>query len=272
MVTARFAACALGLAAALGPLRAAAPAPGPGTLVLSPGSPGGGRLYPTWPLVLEATLWLEPAQGPAGPAAQPLKLTAKQGRWRDALTVTVRDAQGATVRWPLHLAAQDGGELALGVDEAVGAAWWLTGEETAALAAGDYVVTVGFDPRQVDGLPAEPTALRSEEFRLQVAPEPAPLSAELRQEKLYQLGRLALLQGDLAPIGGLVDQLLGLDPQSIAARRLKAAALLHEGQADAALLQLDEALALYLKRFPKACPPGGLLAERAAAAQALPPP
>ncbi len=259
MVARHCATCLAMVALGLGPV-AAAPAPPAAQppaprLLVSPGSPGGAQLHRSWPLLLEATLWLEPGAGEPAP----LRLTARQGAWRDALTVTVRHDQGAPAAWPLHPVPRAGAELLLEPDRAVTVAWWLTAEETAALAPGDYEVTVTLDPQRIDGLPAP---AHSEVWRLQVVAEPTPLSADLQQEKLYLLGRLALLQGEVGPVAGLVDQLLRLDPQSVGARRLQAAVLVRAGQPAEALRLLDEALALYFRRFPNACPPAALLAER----------
>ncbi len=237
-------------------------------LVLSPGALGGGQLYQSWPLIFSVSVWPEV---PAG-AAAPFSLKAKQGAWCEALVVTVKDTAGALAKWPLHLVKQDAAELALEAGGGATVEWWLAPEETKALAAGEYTITVAFDPQKVDGLPTDVSAVKADSFHIQVAREPAPLDPELQQEKPYQLARLCILRGDTAGASDLAAKILAFDPKSIGGRRLKAASLVRQGKASEALLQLDEALDIYTRKFPKACPPGGLLGERDQILSTLKPP
>lgn len=240
-------------------------------LVLSPGVLGGSPVYQSWPLIFSVRVWQKlPADASAAP--QPLTLKAKQGAWCEALVVTVKDATGAKARWPLHLVKQDAVELPLDAGGGATAEWWLAPEDTQALAAGEYVVTVAFDPQKLDGLPTDASAVKADAFHIQVTKEPAALDPELQQEKPYRLAQLCILRGDTAGASDLAAKLLALDAESIGGRRLKAALLIREGKASEALLQLDEALDIYARKFPDACPPGGLMGERDQILRTLKPP
>lgn len=246
----------------------APPAP---PLVLSPGAHGGAQLYQSWPLMLSVALWRE-APADAKVPLPPLTLKAKQGAWCEALVVTIKDAGGTEVKWPLHLVKRDDAQLTLDAVGGAKAEWWLAGEETKGLAEGDYSVTVAFDPQKVDGLPTEAGAVQVDSFTLQVAKEPAPLSPELQQDKLYETGRLSLTRGDLAAAADLAAKLLALDPESIPGLRIQAAALARQGKREDALAALEKALGIYDRKNPKGEPPVALLAERDEILQAMGPP
>ncbi len=228
-------------------------------LVLSPSVFGGSPLYRSWPLVLDVTLWREsPEEGETAPPA--LTLKAKQGAWCEALLVTLKDAGGAAVKWPLHLVKQDAAELSLGSDDSATAEWWLAPEETQTLAEGDYTVTVAFDPQKVDGLPTDAAAPRSDVWPVRVAKEPAPLTAQLTTEKLFRQAWFCLARGDLGNAAAMIDKLMAADPASIHGRQVKAMLLARQGKPLEALFQIDEAMDLYGRKYPHACPPDALLA------------
>jgi len=239
-------------------------------LVLSASTFGGSPQYQSWPLVLELTLWREPpTEGATAPP--PLTIKAKQGAWCEALVVTVKDGTGAAVQWSLHLVKQDDAGLTLAADGGATVEWWLSPEETQALPEGDYRISVAFDPERVDGLPTGDDAPRGDDCRLQVAKEPAPLDADTTAGKLYQQAWFCIVRDDKAGADGNVAKLMAADPESIGGRRLKAALLVRDGKASEALTLLDEALDIYDRKYPKACPPAGLLAARAQIAGTLKP-
>lgn len=231
--------------------------PPAGGLVLSPSAFGGESCYQGWPLVLELTLWRELPADANGPALEPLNIIAQQGTWRDALVVTVKNDEGGAVQWPLRLVAREGGQLTLAnAPETV--EWWLSPEETKALAEGHYTITVAFDPQKVGGLPTAP-APRSDACQLHLAKEPAQLDADLAAAKLYRQAWYCIVKGDTAGADGAIGQLLAADPKSIGARRLKAMLAAREGRVEEGLALVNEAIAIYLTKHPHACPPIGLL-------------
>lgn len=233
--------------------------PAAGALVLSPSAVGGSTRYQGWPLVLELTLWREASRPADAPPLEPLKITAKQGTWCEALVVTVKNGEGAAAQWPLHLVAQGSAALALAADDAATAEWWLAPEETQALPEGDYTLSVAFDPAKVDGLPSGATAPRADPCHLRVAKQPATLDADLAANKLYEQAWYCIVRGDKAGADDAIAKLLAADPRSIGARRLKAMLAAREGRVEEGLALIDEALDIYQAKHPKACPPVGLL-------------
>ena len=187
--------------------------------------------------------------------------------------MTIRDAAEAEVKWPLHLVRRDEAQLTLDADGGPATLeWWLAGEETQGLAEGDYTITVAFDPQKVDGLPTEAGTVQVDSFPLRVAREPALLSSELQQDKLYETARLSMTRGDLAAAADLGAKLLALDPESIPGLRIQAAALARQGKNADALAALERALGIYDRKNPKGEPPMGLLSERDEILQTLGPP
>lgn len=230
-------------------------------LVLSPGSFGGSRLYQSWPLILNATAWRKHPAKPEG-VAPPTAIKAKSGAWSEALVVTVKNAGGEVVRWPLHLVRRDAGELTLDVDASATVEWWLAPEETQSLAEGDYAITVAFDTGRVEGLPTVADAIQSDGYHLQVVKEPVTLDPEQQQNKLFLTAWLSMMQDDMKGVEEKAGKMLALDPQSIGGRRLKAMLLTREGKNAEAVTMLDDALEIYSRKYPDADPPGGLMEER----------
>lgn len=226
------------------------------TLVMSPGVFGGTSCYGGWPIVLELTLWRETPRDAAAP--EPLNIAAKEGTWREALRVTVTDGEGKAAPWPLHLVAQEGGQLTLAAGDIARVEWWLSPEETAAIPEGNYRLTVAFDPERVEGLPEGETAVRADPCHLRVRKEPAPLEGDLAAGKLYCQAWYNMVKGDRAAADAAIAQLLAADPQSIGARRLKALLAAREGRREEGLKFIREALEIYEKKHPNACRPVGL--------------
>jgi hypothetical protein len=255
---------ALIVLAAVGALaqEAAQPAPASGALVLSPGVFGGASCYQGWPLVLELSLWRETSPDAGAAPAEPLNLTAKQGTWCEALVVTVKNDEGAVVKWPLHLVAQDGAKLTLAAGETAPVEWWLAPEETEALPEGSYTLSVSFDPKAVDGLPTGAAAPRADPCHVRIVKEPAMLDADLAASKLYRRAWYFIVRGDKAGVDAALAQLMAADPRSIGARRLQAMLAAREGRVEDGLKLINEALGIYAAKHPKACPPAGLLSLR----------
>jgi hypothetical protein len=227
-------------------------------LMLSPSAQDGAQLYAGWPMVLELALWRQLPEGAQSSAPQPITIKAKSGSWSEALAVTVKGPSGNVVKWPLHPVKQDGVALTLGIDDAAGAAWWLSPEETTELAEGTYAISVCFDPKLVTGSLAQ----KSDNYYLSVKKEPVPLDNKSREDKDLSLASFNILKGDLSEARAVVSKVLASDPESIGGHRLNARLLDASGKLQEAASALDTALDIYYKKYPDACPPGGLLAER----------
>lgn len=247
------------------------PVEAPGQLVLSATAETGSELYTSWPLIVSVSLWrkaLTPDTQGKLPVVAPITLKAKQGAWRDALVVEVRNASGEPVVWPFHPVQQPETSVTLGVDETASAQWWLEPAETQALPVGVYAVTVSFRPNAVEGLPS---SLGSDRFHLKIEKEPAPLDQATATAKQLQMAESSLFKGDAKTAGSLVEQLLAREPENIGVLRLQAKLLMGEGKKLEAANALEEALHVYYKKYPNADPPLGLLHERSEAMKNLKP-
>ncbi|MHB8995664.1 MAG: tetratricopeptide repeat protein [Armatimonadota bacterium] len=265
-------ACAVLLLCAAGFAQDDQPAAAPATsrLILSPAAFGGTFCYQGWPLVLELTLWREPPPGDTDTPAEALNLTAKQGTWCEALVVTIKNEEGATVQWPWHLVSQDGAQFTLATGDSARVEWWLTPEETQALPEGSYTLSVAFDPQRVEDLPTGAAAPQADPCHLTLKKSPATLEADLASTKLYRQAWYSLVRKDKAGAEAAISQLLALDPKSIGARRLQALLAAREGRVEEGLKLIDEALALYATKHPHACPPFGLHSLREQLERQLP--
>lgn len=248
----------VGLAVALQSACLGAPkVPTAGELVLSPGTLYGSSLYNSWPLMLKVVLWREMPTNDQ--TVQPLNIKAKQGAWRDALVVTVKNSSNMVVKWPLNIVKQNDPAVTLGTDDSAQAEWWLTPEHTKAIPEGEYFISVAFDAERL----VEAPAASSDEYCIRVTKEPSPLDAETKEDKELQMAHLALLQNDTATASVIVQKVLAADPKSIGGNRMHAILLDTEGKTREAIGALDTAMDSYFAKYPKACPPAGILSLRA---------
>lgn len=234
----------------------------PGQLVISSSTETGARLYASWPLIISADLWRKiPVPDDQGqtPALSPITIKAKNGSWREALVLEVKNAAGDTATWPVHPVSHSDQSLVLGVDDSATARWWLDPDETEALPAGTYTLTVSFNPSLADGLPAY---MVRDRFYLTIEKEPNPLDPALESAKQYQMADFSLFKGDAKTAGEIVDKLLAADPENIGGLSLKSKLLAGEGKNLEAANTLGDALTVYNRKYPDADPPLGLLHQR----------
>ncbi|MEI6499554.1 MAG: hypothetical protein WCP21_00850 [Armatimonadota bacterium] len=251
--------CMGGFAQDQGQQPAAVPPAPIAQLVLSASVSGAATHYQGWPLVLELTLWREMPPEDTKTPPGPLAISAKQGSWSEALVVRVTDGKGSTVQWLLHLVKQEETQLSLPVGESSTVQWWLAPEDTKPLTEGDYTIGVAFDPQRVDGLPTGADAPRADTCVLHIAKEPAQLDAEAAANKLCQHAWYCVARDDRAGADADLTSLLAADPQSIAARRVKAFLLARDGKVQEGLALVDEAMRIYAAKHPKSCPPFPLI-------------
>lgn len=239
------------------------PVEAPGQLVISPGAEIGSRLYTSWPLFIKAGLWRK-ALLPDGqrnlPPIEPITLKATSGSWREALVLAVKDASGNSIAWPFHLVKQPDESVVLGVDDSESAQWWLDPSETRELVPGEYTITVSFNPDLMAGLPAY---IVSDRFHLRIEKEPSPLDPAAESEKQLEMAMFSMFKQDMNTANNIVDTLLSADPENIGGLRLKSKLLVHESKNREAVSALDNAMESYFKQYPDACPPAGILQERA---------
>ena len=227
-------------------------------LMLSPSVRDGARLYAGWPLIIDLAVW-RPLPDETSQVTSPVTIKAKGASWGSALVVTVKDSSGTAVKWPLHLEKVEEASVTVGQQDMADASWWLAPEETKSLPEGQYSISVAFDPRLLVG---DPPPSRSDNYYLTVAKEPAQLDKDLQEEKDLAFASFHLVRGETAAAGALTGKVLAANPESIGGHRLNGRLLFMSGKTNEALTAYGEALDIYYRKYPEACPPWPMLAER----------
>jgi hypothetical protein len=228
--------------------------------VLSISANGGGEveLFQGWPLLAHAEI-LHPAAFDASIPEAPLLVAAQQGPWSNALQIGALDDSGNVHTWPFHLAETPTSTLSLTVPEGAAVDWWISPEETTRLAAGSYQVIAYLDTRQVTNPGTWRGTVSSVPVAVRIAPEPASLSPEQLSLKYRLLAHYTLLRGDQAQALAHVETLLSRQPDDIAGLELKGDLLGVMGKVEEALQAYDQALRLYIQRYPDAHEPPHIL-------------
>ncbi len=239
-------------------LKPVTPASQSDILMLSPSIRDGAQLYAGWPLILNLSMWRQLPEDSKSPESKPITIKAKSGAWCEALVVTIKGSFGAAIKLPLHLMKQEEAELSLGVNDMAEVTWWLAPEETKGLAEGAYTISICFDPK----LLADSINQKADNYYLSVKNEPSPLDKETQENKDLAQASFDILKGDLAAASAIVSKALAANPECIGGHRLNGRLLAASGKLEEALSSLDTAWDIYDKKYPDACPPHGLLAER----------
>jgi hypothetical protein len=214
------------------------------------------ELHRGWPLVLRAAVLHKDAFEPASGESEPLALAGDA-----ALRVRVVNEAGTEQSWPLHVATPLPAGLVLARDGSAEAAWWLAGDETAALAEGRYALVAELDT--TDAASGWQGRAESPAVTLALSVEPTPLPAELARAKRGLALSLLLLRDELGAAGVEVEALLRENPEDLAALEIHADLLAASGREQEALAAYGRALDVFSTRFPDAPePPAALLAKR----------
>ncbi len=243
------------------PSQPAEPQEVPGQLVISASAESGRVLYTSRPLIISAFVWrkaLVPDDKGNLPTAQPITLTGKNGSWREALMVQIKNAEGKTIAWPLHPMNPEEKTLSLDVDASAHASWFLEPSETEGLLPGTYTLAISFDPGKVEGLPGY---VATDRFHLKIEKEQEKAGSET--EKKLQAVHFSLFKKDLETAGKMVDQILSDDPENLEGLSLKSILLAEKGEKPEAVATVNKALMIYYSKFPDADPPLGLIQQRA---------
>ena len=144
---------------------------GTASLSLSVNGVTEGAVYRGWPLQLEARAFLDEGE-------------SAQVQWPSPLRLTVRDAKGAVVTWPLRMAADADSLVEVNAQRSPGALWILGADATAALNPGDYTIRAD-----------HPAAGASRMVLITVTDEPAELAREQLSMKARLRARFEELTG-----------------------------------------------------------------------------
>lgn len=181
--------------------------------------------------------------------------------WTDSVEVSARKATGESVAWPFRRITSGGNRLVLDGQTVGVVALWISPEDSAALAAGEFEIDATLDTRgSVEGWNG---VVEAEPVTLTVLDEPVPLTPELEAWKLLSLARYRLSGGETEAALALVDQALEALPGSLGALAFKAEILALEDRDEEALAAYDEALEEFHDQYPLAEePPFELLEGR----------
>ncbi|HEX8386342.1 MAG TPA: hypothetical protein VF576_09165, partial [Rubricoccaceae bacterium] len=125
-----------------GQVPAGGPAGAPVTLSLTANGAMRADVWPGQPLLVAADLLHRDAYGESVDA---VTVAAEGDSWAGALALTVLDAGSRAQTWPLHAGPVAAGPLTLGADSAGRAVFFLSPDETAALAPGTYALHASLD-------------------------------------------------------------------------------------------------------------------------------
>lgn len=241
------------------------PDPGAPMLSASLGDQAGSEWYAGWPLIVVARVAHAPSDG--SPSSPTVVMDSPAGDWPTALRPEITDPNGRKVDWPFHLATTSPGPLTLNEDTVGLVGWWLSPEETARIAAGDYRLVVRLDTTaSTQGWKG---AVVSETLPVHVRPAPATLSDAQASASAVRLADWHMLQDNNAAASADVDALLARRPHDAAALTLKGDLLMATGKADEAAATYDRALESVVAQQPNGAePPMVLLRKRRAASAA----
>jgi hypothetical protein len=221
----------------------------------------GDNAYAGWPMIVVARI--------SAPRARTsgLAIAAPAGGWTAAVRIDALESSGRAVAWPFHLATTASGTLALDAADVGYAGWWLSPDETAHLATGDFKLTIRLDTRGSSqgwkGTAASQTIV------LHLKPPPPQVSGALQALHARRVADWHMLQGDNRAAAGDIDALLAQQPNDVPALTLKGDLLMNAGHAPDAITAYDRAIALAVAQQPKdAEPPRILLSKRRAAKRA----
>lgn len=165
-----------------------------------------------WPLLLEIAL-LHPSMFDSN--AVPVLICSTNGSWSNALQIRALNTQGQIQNWPLHPAPMTNETLIL--TDAVGGRllWWLSPQETAQLAPGQYELRVTLQTTNITKPSAWKGVVESVPVLITITNEPPVLTEADVEEKHRLLARYALLQGGEQQARQEIAALLAAYPTNI---------------------------------------------------------
>jgi hypothetical protein len=206
-----------------------------------------------WPAVVSVALF-HPAELSRSSATDAIAVKGRSGDWPSSVRVSVRDARGAGVEWPLQPAGSAPADVTIARSSPATADWVLSPEQTAALPEGQYELVAELDAP--DGVRAGPSV----PVNVTVRQPPPTLDARQQAELHLTTAEYHFARGDATAAGAALDQLLAQQPTHVTALARKAELLATQDRFDEALEFCAKAIDAHLARATGDEPPHGLLA------------
>lgn len=213
-----------------------------------------------WPLVLEITL-VHPEL--FGSPATPVTLRADQEYWAKFLRIEINNATGDAQSWALRLLNSPSNSITLDGDQMARLTWVLSPDQTMAIPADIYTLTVTLDSSGSLNQTTWKGKSESVPVELEITAGNSELNAAERENRCRILTRYYLSLGQSEEALQQVNLLLGFDPLSIGGLTMKGQVLRELGENRLALAAVEQALVQVKARFPNAAePPRALYKER----------
>jgi tetratricopeptide (TPR) repeat protein len=205
-------------------------------------------LFHSWPLLVTAKLFNENLFQ----ENVPVKLSSN---WKDAFHFIIKNSNGDIVSWPFHLVASPGENITLDSTTIAELAFWLDGEETNQIPAGDYKLIAVLDSTAYPELGSNFSSVRTDTHKIKILDEPASLSIEQKAEKDMLFANLNLLKGDDEKALEYLNNILGYNPNDLRAILLTGKLLEDQGDYGSAMFAYSKAVDIFLEANPDPAEP-----------------
>jgi hypothetical protein len=227
-------------------------------LSLSVNNSGELTVFQGWPMIIQGALYHPDVVSQGGLTASPLLIAAQNGSWANLVHVLVTDSDGNPQVWPIHLVFVPTGSLSLGANEIGVLVWTVSPTFTNGLPQGSYSLFVSIDTTTAQS--GWIGSAKSASALLQISAPPSSIAADQQEEQYRLLATYDRLLGNMTQAIADLDQLLGIQPNSIGGLATKAEFLADSGQTQQALDLYTQAVnEFYLQTPHPTEPPRHLL-------------
>jgi Dockerin type I domain len=204
------------------------------------------------PMILQGAFYL-PDAASQGSTVSPLLIAAQQGSWANFVHVLVTDSAGNPQVWPTQLVVLPTGSLSLGTNDLAILAWTLPPSFTQGLAPGTYSVFVSIDTTGAQS--GWVGTVKSASALVQISAPPSSVSPDQQEEQFRLLAIYDRFLGNMTQAIADLDQLLGMQLNSIGGLMTKADFLAGSGETQQALDLYNQAVDAFYVQTPNPTEP-----------------